>query len=280
MPISVTEKLDSRATSGGRSSSHDREYIIRGTADEQEAITAMLNVAPQWYGDSIEAPPLLTRTSYSVEAVFIDEDNEAACIWGGSCKYATPSMINIAQGEDSYSFDTGGGTQHITQSLATILSIAAEGSPADTKGAIGDNGQGEIAGVDIVVPSYAFTETHIFDAGEVNQAYKLGVFNLTGRVNSLPFRGFGVREVLFQGASGQMRDGEEWEITFRFTAQRSQDFSINGMEGRKAGWDYLWILYKQDTDETAKRLAAVPQEVHVERVYEEGDFEALGIGTA
>jgi hypothetical protein len=52
------------------------------------------------------------------------------------------------------------------------------------------------------------------------------------------------------------------------------------MSGRKAGWDYLWVLYKQKEDDGAKILASLPKEVHVERVYEEGDFDALGIGTA
>jgi hypothetical protein len=40
-------------------------------------------------------------------------------------------------GESSFAFDTSGGTQHITQSLATIASYAATGTPPNFGGAVG-----------------------------------------------------------------------------------------------------------------------------------------------
>ena len=53
--------------------------------------------------------------------------------------------------------------------------------------------------------------------------------------------------------------------------------SITGIS--KKGWEYLWVLYEEAEDATAKALVKVPVAVYIERVYEEGDFAGLVIGT-
>lgn len=86
--------------------------------------------------------------------------------------------------DSSYTFDTGGGTQHITQSLQTIAKKAKPGETApDFKQAIGVTTD-EVAGVDITVPVYSFTETHYIANSLVTGAYKLTLFALTGKVPS------------------------------------------------------------------------------------------------
>jgi hypothetical protein len=47
----------------------------------------------------------------------------------------------------------------------------------------------------------------------------------------------------------------------------------------KKGWEYLWVRYADSEDANAKMLVKKPVAVYIERVYEEGDFAALGIGT-
>ena len=55
--------------------------------------------------------------------------------------------------DSSYTFDTGGGTQHITQSLETIAKKAKPGETApDFKQAVGVTTD-SVEGVDITVPS-------------------------------------------------------------------------------------------------------------------------------
>lgn len=64
---------------------------------------------------------------------------------------------------ETFSFDTGGGAQHITQSLANVARYAPPGQTAPNfKGAIGVTAD-SVEGVDITVPVYHFAETHYLD---------------------------------------------------------------------------------------------------------------------
>ena len=47
----------------------------------------------------------------------------------------------------------------------------------------------------------------------------------------------------------------------------------------KKGREYLWVRYEDTEDDTAKALVKRPVAVYVERVYDEGNFADLGIGT-
>jgi len=180
--------------------------------------------------------------------------------------------------ESVWSFDTGGGQQHITQSLSTV---GRYGPGASTKlgGAINYDGQ-NVNGVDIVVPVYAFSETHYFTDAQVTPAYKATLFNLTGTVNNASWRGFSAGEVLFLGASGSKRGNDLWELQFRFSASPNKsDIQVGEITGiAKKGWEYLWVLYAEDVDDTAKSIVKKPIGVHVERVYPTSDFTALGLG--
>lgn len=75
-----------------------------------------------------------------------------------------------------------------------------------------------MAGIDIAVPVYNFTETHYINNALVTENYKLALFQLTGRVNNAEFKSFAMGELLFLGASGSRRGKSDWEITFRFAA--------------------------------------------------------------
>jgi len=200
-------------------------------------------------------------------------------IWEGSVRYG--KLEPPKTGDSSYQFDTGGGTQHITQSLATVGRYAPPGKTApDFQGAIGvthDN----VEGVDITVPVYNFSELHYIASSLVTGAYKATLFYLTGRVNNAPFRGFAAGEVLFLGASGSKRGQEDWEISFKFAASPNMTgLTIGDITGiAKKGWEYLWVRYADAEDAAAKALVKRPAAVYVEKVYLDGDFSLLGIGT-
>ncbi len=181
--------------------------------------------------------------------------------------------------ESSYTFDTGGGTQHITQSLSTIAKKAKAGeTPPDFKQAIGVTTD-SVEGVDITIPVFNFTETHYIAASLVTGTYKLTLFALTGKVNNGTFKGFAAGEVLFLGAPGSKRGDDEWEITFRFAASPNVTGLVVGdLEAiDKKGWEYLWVRYADAENE--KVLVKQPAAVYVEKVYESGNFSGLGIGT-
>lgn len=244
-------------------------YVIRDITSDVEARTELLIASPAAHNG-------LIRSDAQVEEVFDS-------IWLGTVRYA-PSGTNPPQtGESTFSFETRGGTQHVTQSLATVASYASPGIPAapDFDGAIGVSDD-SVGGVDVTVPVYTFSETHFMSSGAVNSAYKAALFGLTGRVNDAPFKGLAAGECLFLGASGTQRgDTGVWEIGFAFAGSPNvTGLSVGSIVGvNKKGWEYLWVRYQAAEDTTARMLVRKPIAAYVERVYRDGSFAALGIGT-
>jgi hypothetical protein len=212
------------------------------------------------------------------------------------------------------SFDTGGGTQHLTQGYAVgqrELDFESEGEgfapilerrfPAtgpDQEGAIGVDGD-SVAGVDVVVPQLQWTETYDVPSTYVTAAYIRSVATLTGTTNTAAFRGFYPGEVLFLGASGNQEWDEEkgdgpWSLSFKFTASPNAGPTYNATTGsrtdsvepitvgsitgiEKRGHEYLWVRYESDVEGTS--LLKKPKMVYVNKVYRDGDFSGLGIGS-
>jgi hypothetical protein len=270
MPITVTEKSDSRPGSTGQDASADLHYTIRGTADDAAAKAALLATAPATHGG-------LVRQTARIEPVRVDESDAAGSIWEGTVRYGCFAASPPPEtGDSSFSFDTGGGTQHITQALASVARYPA--SAPDFKGAIGYDGE-NIEGVEITVPVYNWSETHYVADGVVTDAYKQTLANLTGTVNNAAFRGFAAGEVLFLGASGSKRGDADWEVTFRFARTPNRvNFTVGDIAvASKKGWEYMWIRYAAVSDLVAKVLVRRPASVHIEKVYPDGDFAGLGI---
>ena len=263
MPVAVLEKWESRPTTEGESPSIDLIYIVTGTDDDLVAKSNLLLASPVLYDG-------LVRQSLHIERT-------AEEVWEGNVRYGLKKPPET--GESTYQFDTGGGNQHITQSLQTVGSYAAPGQTApDYQGAIGVAGD-DVQGVDIVVPVFNFSETHYVPTAQVTDAYKATLFALTGTVNQGAFRNFAQGEVLFLGASGSKRGEEDWEISFKFAASpNATSLSVGSITGiNKKGWEYLWVLYEHEEDSSAKKLVKRPLAAYVEKVYEYGDFSGLGI---
>lgn len=270
MSVVCNENIDSRQITDGKAA--ELVYTISGTADEAAALTALKTAAPSvLYG--------LKRQPVSVEPVHVDTANPSKCLWTGTVAYAPFEYQEPPQtGESVFSFDTGGGTQHVTQSLQTITRYP--GTAPDFKGAIGvthDN----VEGVDITVPVYTFSETHYLPNSQVTNAYKMTLFNLTGKVNNGAFKGLAAGECLFLGASGSKRGTDDWEINFRFAGSPNRTgLAVGPITGiSKKGWEYLWVRYSDVEDSISHTLVKQPVAAYVERVYDEGNFGSLGIGT-
>jgi len=259
MPIEVWEKFGSRESTDGDTPSIDLLYVIQGTSDDLAAKNALATASPVLYDG-------LRRASWHVEQLGVD-------LWNGSVRY---DKIDTA--DSSFSFDTGGGTQHITQSLGTVGSYVASGQAPNFYGAIGVT-HDSVEGVDITVPIYNFSETHYFAPGLITGGYKATLFSLTGKVNGGAFRGFATGEVLFLGASGSQRGTDNWEINYRFAASPNvTNLQIGPIDGvNKKGWEYLWVRYADSEDTSAKCLVKKPVAAYVEQVYPYGNFASLGI---
>lgn len=272
MPATAYELFSGRTqTIYGSKLGCEIEYIVRGAADEDEVTSAAISSVPTSTvingttvpRTSIAITERLNASTWKVKATFAQTDP------------SSPDSITL---ENSYSFDTGGGSQHITQSRETKSSTGPQA--ADLGGAINFDGE-NVGGVDIVVPSYTWSETYWFSDAYVTTLYKTTLAALTGSINAGTFRGFPAGDVLFMGASGTKQGNGWWQITFKFSYSPTM---INIAVGAitvpsKRGWDYLWVRYGDDVDATAKIRIKKPVAAYVERVYPEGNFSGIGIGT-
>lgn len=136
-----------------------------------------------------------------------------------------------------------------------------------------------VEGVDVTVPTFAFSETYTFPVATVNARYREALFTLTGKMNAATFRGLKRGECLFLGASGSRRGYDDVEITFKFAGSANRaNFKAGSIAvEEKLGWDYLWVRYSDRSDSAAGYLVKRPVAVFVERVYEFGNFDLLGI---
>lgn len=259
MSIEIYEAFDSRRFSDGLVSTGELKYIVTGTDDESDVLDALLAEAPATVMD-------LRRMEVSAEPL-------GGGIWACTVPYES-------RRESQYTFETGGSTAHITQSLSTVARYAPSGSTApDFYGAIGVNGD-SVDGTDITVPVFNFTETYRVPSATVTGTYKMNLFNCTGKTNSAVFRGFAIGEVLFLGASGTKTGLDDWEIAFKFAASPNvSSLSIGGgiTVTAKAGWDYLWVRFADAEDTAANALVKRPVAAYVERVYQSADFTVMGL---
>jgi hypothetical protein len=163
----LTEKIDSREWTTGERPSVTMHYVLDGTSDDLTAKTLLLNSTATEYDG-------LVRDDCSLEPIFVDTATGKGK-WDCRVRYVAQEQKEPEVGESSFSFDTGGGTQHVTQSMATVNSYAPPGKTApDFKGAVGvthDN----VEGVDITVPVYNFSETHYLDDALVTPAWGSGL---------------------------------------------------------------------------------------------------------
>jgi hypothetical protein len=185
------------------------------------------------------------------------------------------------------SFDTGGGTRHITQALDETKYPST--APAQDK-AIGVDDD-RIAGVDVVEPALQWSESYDVPSIYVTASYIKKVSELTGTTNNAAFRTFARGEVLFLGCNGTQEWDEKkgdgpWTLTYKFVAspnagsgQTLPAISVGTISGiEKKGHEYLWVRYEADVRENT--LVKKPRHVYVNRVYRESDFSQLGIGVS
>lgn len=282
MPIIVSQLFDSTNVESEFKIINNKEtnyfksaeilYKVDGALDEKEAILATQEAADKTYLDMV-------LYAFSVN------ERVSEKVWKIEAKYkAIETESSTSTGntdEGSYAFDTTGGTKKITHSIKTVAK--ASGSP-DSEQAINYDGE-KVQGLEITSPVSSFTESHIFKPSKVSTPYKKTVASMTGKVNSSGFKGYAKGEVLFLGASGQRRGDSSdsvWEITFKFAVSpnitksfKVGDLSLPGKEG----WQYMWVRYAPDVDDSAEALTSKAIGAYVEQVYEYDDFKKLGIGS-
>ena len=242
-------------------------YDVHDAADEA-AVKAIMNAT---------APS--TRNGLFIISMEIYEQVNNTT-WRVRVRYAERTWTENP--DSRFSFDTTGGSQHITQSLTTVNAYGDDSSR--NKDAIGFDGK-NVEGVDITVPVYEFSEVHFFDDGDIDNAYKSTLRGLTGSVNNNTFKGFAAGEVLFLGAVGSRQGddpSDQWEISYRFVSLPNQTgLSVGDIPGiAKKGWEYMDIRYSEvvETASGSEQVLKAPFAVYIHRVYPDGNFAGIGIG--
>lgn len=198
---------------------------------------------------------------------------------GGAERRPSEKQPNEVLGPE-FSFDTTGGTRHITQSFGTRHQKKADGTEAPSlNNAIGVSPDG-IAGCDIVTGDLKFSLS--VQGLNVTQEYIDTLTELTGTINYSAWGGRKSEELLFLGAQLNYKSGSGWNGTFNFhQAKNRTNVQIGGFTIPVLnGHDYVWFAYRKDTRTDAAGLQyvmSVPFAVYVERVYELKDFSRLGI---
>jgi hypothetical protein len=279
MAVTITERMQSRVLKTGRDPELVLSYIAEGSSDEQVIKDAL-------YLATLTTRNNLIRSSISIDPEFVDSNNDGG-LWNCEVSYRNSARSRVKRsGTVDLSFDTSGGTVHITQSIQNIANVGRPGEiPPDYQGAIGvtdDN----VEGTDIPARAFNFKETWYKKATDVTEVYKAKLFNATAKVNNATFRGFAAGQVLLQYVTGTASAVDEdlvdgWSLEFHFSASPNQTSvniaSLNAFN--KLGWDYIWFRYPSEQDNTANSTVRRPKSAHIERVLDFADFSSLEIGT-
>jgi hypothetical protein len=268
--IAIIPLLKGFQRASGNQTSQTAKFLVMGISDELQADQAMIAYLDEFV--QMANGQLLPLNQVNGEQIGYELYDYTAT-WG------TDPDKN--KHDPVMTFDTGGGTQKITQSIQTRGMYAPEDeTPTDHKGAIGAT-KDNVEGVDISVPVHNWSEKHYLSATIVTPGFRKNLSLQTSRTNGGAFRGFDVDQVQFQGATGSKTGQELWEVTFKFAAgPHLQDITIGDISGiTKRAWDYLWVSYEDIHDAGSNAVAKNPKEVYVEQVYFQGDFSTLGIGT-
>jgi len=193
-------------------------------------------------------------------------------------------------------FSTGGGTKKRLTSIQTLWSgsaTAGEVAP-DFGGLIGVGKDGKIEGVDVIAPTCDFTISKRFQSLDVG--WFRNMMDLVACQNESDWLGLYAGEVLFKGADGNYKDGDDypWHVTGKFgyarNYTRGDSAEIDSMLTPGGiqipalnGWDYLWISYLTKTETITYKGKAIkvpvdyPRWAYIEQIYYTGDLSSLGL---
>lgn len=200
---------------------------------------------------------------------------EVTCRWGAA-------QSNVIDPEtQTVSFDTTGGRAKVTQSLSTQSYPSPGGVAPSFGGAIGVTKSG-IEGAEVTTGALTFTIKKTLPAEVVSQETINRWADLTGHYNNSSFAGRAAGEVRFDGATGdQKAPGADVDVSFKFTVSPNMvNGTIAGITGiNKLGWQYLWILYREQDDGNFLVQRAVAVYVEDLPLCRPKNFADIGIGS-
>lgn len=281
MPVEIYEVFQSQGGKdaiAGKGSSRKLLYHVLGSDDDATIIAAAATLAPA------------TVTSYTgvLNLDGFSKAQVAPGFWAVEASYIDPQKQQEKERPDTgslvASWDTTGGTQHITASLETLASTAYSASydAPDFKKAIEVTTSG-VNGTDVTVPILQLEYEYTFPNASVTDAYIRKLRDLTGTTNDAIWRGWAIGDLLFLGSNG--RQSSKGDITARFIFAAGKKITLSAADINmvddleKGAHDHLWYYFKTFQDTSAEEIVARPAAAYVERLYEKSTFTELGIGS-
>ena len=179
-------------------------------------------------------------------------------------------------GDFSWSFDTTGGTRHVTHGIAHIQSYVPDGKTAvDHKGTIGGQRERGHRGRGCAQQELQVDRTPQLLLAGFGWTYAGIVDDLTGTVNNALFRCKAIGTVLFAGTGDPLDQGladPRPDVSLRVPSdwRRASVGDITGIS--KVGWQYLWVEYRKNNGGEGNRNDTVPVQVNVDQVLPSGNF--------
>ena len=298
--IRIGEKLEdgSFVREEGASPSVKISFIIQGAGDASTAYVALISWLKDNYSDgaggiaSYNLPLDVVRiqstaapSAYTAECEFRTRENsdeEDDSINGDS--YTLPEIE-----ASDYSFDTTGGSAHISNALKWLGSARPDGDAVvDNGGVIGPREDGSADGVDVVTPTMAFTIGVSLPQSWFDAAYRATIADATGAINAGAWNGFEAGCVLFRGVSarvvwinwtdafGNARRDWYWRASYSFQASPAVTMQVGSATLTKRGFDAVSRVSERYADSAGNTVSAVAQ-VDIYSVYPEFDFNLLGL---
>jgi len=290
MAITVTERHETDRGSDGERKDTEKRYLVTGTATLVDALAALASNSPTTLNG-------LTRQTWNADPVFVDAGNPARSVWYGTVYYDQPasSAIVLDKGDQIIRSRSGGGTEHIMVPIARRGSYAPSGETAPEAHGIGDDGKGNVEGVDIHGWRYEFTVTRVYDnatgAGANDAPAETEIAALLNHTNEAEFTVVDTRNgrsitcqideciLLGHECGGASRADGGFQIDYHFAVrphQTDREIPNTGITvAEQRGWDYMWTRYEQAEDDTAHRAYAKALAAFVDQVYYQGDFSGL-----
>lgn len=265
------------------------EYIVTGAKTEDAAIRATrARVNKKYKGMRLSSISVQERMFDDLWKIVVDYDYQAF-----------DEEDEMGHIRTTYNYNTQ--MQKITKSIKTIdyESIYKRFLDHDIiskdhfQQSIGVKHNGDIEGVEILVPVFSFEEHHRLDTKELDTAWRKKTLNVIGKVNLTAWRGYEAGELLCAGIGRVDNNDNTSDVTYKFLYRPNekttvpfyfQDQKID-LEVDKKGWEYLW-MYQVPTASDTNKEGVVIQQVQnqaniaafLEQVYLRTEYRNLGIG--
>ncbi len=275
-------------------------FSIRGASDASTAYVALMSWLSENYNDgagniaSYDLPLYSVKIKagaaiglYTAECIFQFKESKDATTSEPSESINTPEYTLPKIEDANYTFNTTGGSAHISTGYQTLGAATFDGSePVDYGSLIGPHPDGTSDGVDVITPALSFTIEISLPKTFIDLAYRKTIANLTGSVNGTSFAGFQARCVLFQGLTARatwltwtnqlgltVKDWY-WRASYAFQVAPVTYLKIGQTTLQKQGFDAVSRVAERYSDDQGNSLEMVSQ-LDIIRVYPQYDFAAL-----